>query len=121
MFPKMGKSFPDDSDRQADEADYALTIAAALRQELGNSHQGIKTVMRWSGAEERTVKNWFAGTCGPNGRNLIALVRHSEIVLNAFLLLSDRQGSMTVPKIAAIREKLFETVCFIDLVANRTS
>jgi hypothetical protein len=35
-------------------------IAAALVQELGTTHhQAAKTAMRWTGAHERTVKNWL--------------------------------------------------------------
>lgn len=40
--------------------DYRLEIAAALRRELGGSHQAIKASMNWTGASERTAKNWLA-------------------------------------------------------------
>jgi hypothetical protein len=65
--------------------EYAHVIAAALRQELGLTHQAIKSAMRWTGASERTVKYWFAGERGPNGDHLIALAAHSDVVLAVLL------------------------------------
>jgi hypothetical protein len=40
-------------------------IAYALRNQLGTTHQATKIVMGWTGAGERTVKNWLAGISGP--------------------------------------------------------
>src|SRR5215470_9456536 len=37
--------------------------------------QAVKTVMRWTGASEGTVRNWFLGSSGPNGQHLIALTQ----------------------------------------------
>jgi hypothetical protein len=45
---------------------YAAAVAHALTRQLGGTHQAVKTVMRWTGASERIVKNWFAGSCGPS-------------------------------------------------------
>jgi len=53
------------------------TLCAAL----GDSHRAIKVTMRWTGAGERTVKNWFAGRNGPNGQHLVELLRRSDEVL----------------------------------------
>jgi hypothetical protein len=60
MIPKKGKVFPNRDDRGHSDIDYATAIAAALRDDLGGTHQATKTVMRWTGASERTVKNWFS-------------------------------------------------------------
>jgi hypothetical protein len=38
----------------------AEAIAAALRAELGEPHQAIKTEMHWTSACERAAKNWLA-------------------------------------------------------------
>src|SRR5688500_3244702 len=86
VFPKMGKVFP----VQGESQNYALIIAAALHDELGESHHAIKTVIRWTGASERTVKNWFAGSSGPSGQHLIALARNSDEIFAALLILSGR-------------------------------
>jgi hypothetical protein len=65
-----------------------MWIAAALRRDLGSTHQAIKTVMRWTGASERTVKNWFAARSGPSGEHLVALIHHSDEVFERNLLLA---------------------------------
>ncbi len=53
VLPNKGKVFP--------AKEYAAAIASALRRDLGDTHRAVKTVARWTGASERTVKNWFAG------------------------------------------------------------
>ena len=53
-------------------------IAAALRRAHGDSRAGAKTVAAWTGANEKTAKNWFSGTYGSSGAHLVALARHSE-------------------------------------------
>jgi hypothetical protein len=54
-------------------------VSAALRVDLGKTRNAAKIVMRWTGASESTVKNWFAGTKGPSGEHLVTLVRHSDL------------------------------------------
>jgi hypothetical protein len=89
MFPKTGRSFPGGENGGGRELDYARAVAKALRAELGDTHLAIKTVMRWTGASERTVKNWLAGTSGPCGMHLVALVRHSDATLESVLRWQD--------------------------------
>ena len=62
-----------------------------MRHELGTTHQAVKLAMRWTGASERTVKYWFAGTTGPSGEHLIALARHSDVILGVFLQRAGRK------------------------------
>jgi hypothetical protein len=59
--------------------------------------------MRWTGANERTVKNWLAGTYGPNGEHLIDLFRNSDEVLEAFLSLAGREQVLAEKKLIAAR------------------
>jgi hypothetical protein len=40
---------------------FALEIAAVLERTLRDRNTRIKTVARWTGANERTVKNWLSG------------------------------------------------------------
>jgi hypothetical protein len=61
MFPKKGNNFPKTTESGKCKLNYQSAIAAALSIELGNSHRAVKTVMRWTGANERTVKNWLLG------------------------------------------------------------
>jgi len=118
MFPKKGKFFPGGPRNPGNGLNYVSTVAAGLRRELGETHQAIKTVMKWTGANERTVKNWFAGKYGPNGEHLICLFRHSNEVLDASLRLAGRDEAITTREIGAVREALVSTLTKIDLLVN---
>lgn len=67
-FPKKGRVLPVAADGTGP---FAALIAVTLRQSLGDRPSAIKVVARWTGAGERTVKNWFAGKSGPNGDHLM--------------------------------------------------
>ncbi|ABI77287.1 conserved hypothetical protein [Hyphomonas neptunium ATCC 15444] len=88
-FPKEGKFFPP-GDGAGIEHRYAAEIAGALNRSLGANRARIKTAVAWTGANERTVKNWFSGKYGPSGEHLIGLMRHSDDVLEIVLELSGR-------------------------------
>lgn len=70
--------------------DYSDAIALALRADLGDTHRAVKTVMKWTGASEREVKNWLSGKSGPHGRYLIAILRYSDGALQTILAASRR-------------------------------
>ncbi len=101
--PVSGKTFPRSSGTAAEFDGYEFTaiIAGTLRETFGGSHSSVKTVMTYTGAGERTVKNWFEGKNGPNGENLVGLVRHSDEVLEAFLLMAGR-GDILAGKLLVI-------------------
>ena len=63
-------------------------------------------MMRWTGANERTVKNWFAGTRGPRGEHLVLLLRQSDMTLQVFLSLAGRDHTVGAIKLAAARDEL---------------
>ena len=84
--PKMGTTVHLAADQEA----YRKAIADALRRELGPTHQAIKTVMRWTGASERTAKYWLSGERGPSGEHLIRLAQHSDAVLITILTMAER-------------------------------
>lgn len=67
-----------------------------------------------TGASERTVKHWFAGTHGPSGQNLIALARHSDAVLMYILVAANRPSSAIGIQLISICAKLQELVETID-------
>ena len=117
MFPKTGKLFPAGDGGKNLEVHYASSIAAALRDELGDTHRAIKTVMQWTGASERTVKNWFAGSSGPSGENLIAVVRHSDGVFAAFMLLAGRDQAIAAKKLIDARDTL---VAMLEILVDLT-
>ena len=114
FLPKECRVFPGQNDRGS----YAFVIAAALRDELGESHHATKTAIRWTGASERAVKNWFSGTSVPSGQHLIALARHSDEVFATLLILSDRTFDPAVASnnLGELRNKLRETLQFIDSI-----
>src|SRR5436305_2319911 len=104
MFPKTGKKFPTAADLVVKT--YASLIAEVLTKELGNSHHAHKTLMRWTGANERTAKNWMSGSNGPSGEHLLKLMRNSDGVFECVLQLSGRRAVLSSRKLADIRNSL---------------
>jgi hypothetical protein len=112
-FPKKGKSFPKSgreggSDFSIDDHAFAMKIASALRSELKDRNSRAKLVAGWTGANERTVKNWILGRYAPCGRHLVVLAQHSDQVLNAILSMAGRQDLLLARKIEDLRQKVFE-------------
>lgn len=114
MFPKMGKTFPDDDEREVDRLKYQMAVAAALKRELGGSHRAIKIVMRWTGVSERTAKNWLAGSHGPAGEHLVELMRASNEVLAAVLSLAGRGELKIGAGLHDTRETLLQVLEVLD-------
>ncbi len=70
--------------------------------------------MRITAAGERTVKNWLEGKNAPNGANLVELVRHSDEVLEIFLMLAGREEILTMKKVMDARDNLVQIIELID-------
>jgi hypothetical protein len=96
------------------EQDFNLMVAAALRNELGESRRSIKTVMNWTGTSERTAKNWLSGSCGPTGHHLVELAKHSDEVFDLFLVMSGRRPMITSMSLVRLRAHLAATVERLD-------
>ena len=90
ILHEKGITLPVSRSGRDDGRTYAASLAAALRVELEGTRGAAKTVMRWTGAGERTVKTWLGGTSGPSGEHLIRLMRHSDAVFAMVVRLSDR-------------------------------
>ena len=114
MFPKMGKTFPNEDGTNLDRLEYQAAIAAALKRELGGSHRAIKTVMKWTGVSERTSKNWIAGSHGPAGEHLIQLLRNSDEVVATVLSLSARTELHIAAGLHEARETLLQALGTVD-------
>jgi len=114
MFPKKGKIFPARSKATENEINYANAISLALRAELGGSHRAVKTIMQWSTANERTIKNWLAGKSGPRGQHLIDVIRHSDAALSAVLCLAGRREVVTVVNLEDLRCHLAASLVELD-------
>lgn len=106
MFPKRGRIFLNGSGQNTPRLVYARTIAAALRKELGNSHQANKRIQQWTGARERTIKNWLNGASGPRGEHLLMLAYHSDSVFEAVLALSEREQAISGAKLRRICDEM---------------
>ena len=90
-FPKRGNVFPSVSGGpKHPDAGYAAIVSDALRADLGGTHRAVKTLTQWTGANNRSAKNWLAGTFGPNGDHIIVLLRKSDAVLTALLSAAGR-------------------------------
>lgn len=110
MLPKRGRVFPSATTAQP----FPKAVAAALKNELGNTHQAVKIIRKWTGAGERTVKNWLAGTSGPSGQHLVDLIRYSDGVLEVLMLRADRQQLLIGQKLLDARNTLERTLERID-------
>ena len=118
-FPKKGKSFPKrdgngSSKINLDDHAFATKIAAALNSELKDRNSRAKLVAGWTGANERTVKNWISGRYAPSGRHLVVLVQHSDQVLNAILGMADRQDLLLARKVGELRRKVVELAAALE-------
>ncbi|MBM3530752.1 MAG: hypothetical protein FJ245_15615 [Nitrospira sp.] len=117
MLPKKGIVFPNDENL----GPYPRAIAYALKCELGSTHQAIKVIRKWTGAGERTVKNWLAGISGPSGQHLVDLIRNSDAVLQVLLIMAGRNQAVAVQHLGDVRNQLMQTVEKIDrLMAEKT-
>ena len=88
-------------------------MAETLQESFGGTGASVKTVMAYTGAGERTVKNWFEGKNGPNGKNLVELTRHSDSVLEAFLWMAGREDILAGKILVDARDvlaKMLETI-----------
>ncbi|MCP1557496.1 UNVERIFIED_ORG: hypothetical protein M2438_001573 [Methylobacterium sp. SuP10 SLI 274] len=115
-FPKKGNSLHSGSDGGAPSghADtFAAMVSAVLRRSVGGRPSAVKLVARWTGARERTVKNWFAGSCAPKGDHFRELVRHCPEMLDAFLVSVDRQDHLAIAKLGQVEAALMEALAAI--------
>ena len=93
---------------------FADAIAGALHREFDHTHAAVKTIVALTGANERAVRNWFDAKNGPNGEFLIALCRHSDQVLETFLLLAGRKDHIKARKIIQAKKTLIEIMSLIQ-------
>jgi hypothetical protein len=112
VLPKLGKELP--ITRHDGSIGYAPAIAEALTSELRGSNRAIKTVMKWTGASERTVKGWLSGTSGPNGEHLIALLQNSDTLLEQVLRLAGRDSLIEVRRLVVLKNTMAQAVATIE-------
>jgi hypothetical protein len=69
---------------------------------------GVGRVIELTGANERTVRNWFESKNGPGGDYLIALCRYSDEVLVTILTHAGRATHAKVTGLEQAKRKLQE-------------
>jgi hypothetical protein len=83
-----------------------MEIAAALQRASAESGLQIKTVAGWTGANERTVKNWFSGQYGPSGEHLLVLARHCHEVLKTMLAIMERRDLLIALEFTELEQRI---------------
>lgn len=118
MFPKNGSKLPATTVRLS-EGDYIAAIRQALRGELGSIGGATKTIMRWTGASDRTARNWLSGAAGPSGFNLICLARESNAVLAAMLAMSGRAELALSTDVHAVEVALAKAMGSLEVLKRQ--
>ena len=104
-LPKKGEELPSVRTRQEQAREFTQAIAEALREELARG-ASIKTIMAWTGAGERTVKEWLAGSNAPRAFQLECLFRSSEAVYERMLTRTGRRPVANRRALEALKGKL---------------
>jgi hypothetical protein len=107
-LPKDDRKFRPQNGKDLPAAPFAVAVANALHREYDHGHGGINAVVTLTGANERTVRNWFEGKNGPGGEYLIVLCRHSDVVLETILTLAGRTTLARMTSLEQVRRKLIE-------------
>lgn len=114
-FPKKGKLFPNSSEHlyKADALNFATVISMALRRAAADRNTTIKTVVNWTGANERTVKNWFNGCCGPSGDHLMTLANQCDEVMDAIIMMTGRRWMLMSVDLVAAEKNLVRALTLV--------
>jgi hypothetical protein len=99
---------------------FAMEIAAALQRASIESGVRIKTVAGWTGANERTVKNWFSGQYGPSGEHLLTLARHSHEVLKTMLAMMERKDLLVAQEIVEIERRIARLTMLVQELKSKS-
>lgn len=91
-----------------------MEIAAALQRASVERGLHVKTVAGWTGANERTVKNWFSGHYGPSGEHLLVLARHSHEVLRTMLAMMERRDLLVGQEIVEIEQRIARLSALVE-------
>lgn len=118
MFHKKGNLFHRECEGPVSASEYRHAISSALFKELGGAGRAAKDTARWTGASERTAKNWISGTYGPTGENLIELMRHSDTVLAVVLVLAGRDEERIARRLSLARNELAEVLNSLDAICG---
>jgi len=118
MFHKKGNLFHRECEGLVSASEYRQAISSALSQELGGAGRAAKETARWTGASERTAKNWISKTYGPTGENLIELMRHSDTVFDIVLVLAGRHEERLARRFIFARDEVAEVLRGLDVICR---
>ncbi len=118
MFHKTGSLFHRECEGLVSASEYRKAISSALSQELGGAGRAAKETARWTGASERTAKNWISETYGPTGENLIELMRHSDTILDVVLVLAGRHEERLARRFTFARDEVAEDLRGLDAICR---
>jgi len=79
-FKFLDRSFPI-KPQPISDAELAEIVAAALREDFGETPSTIKHIGQLTGARLRTIKNWFEARNAPSSGHLLLLARSSPALL----------------------------------------
>lgn len=115
-FPERGNVFPHGG---ASEEKFAKLVASVLCRALGERSSAIKVVARWTGAGERTVKNWFVAKNAPSGDHFLELVRHCPDMLDEFLAAAGQKERLAGVSVRAARLALVTSILALDKLMDK--
>ncbi len=103
-----------------DPLTFASVISLALKRAKENGKISIKIVANWTGANERTVKNWFNGKFGPNGDHLMVLANQCDEVMDAIIQMSGRNLLSVSLRMDSIEENLVSALKHIRSIRKQS-
>ncbi len=115
----LGKTFPLASEAALDSGAFQAAIATALRTDFGGAPAAVKRLARATGANGRTVRNWFEARNGPSGHHLVALMRHSPSVAEAVLGMSGRRRLIEVKLVSDAKLRVQQILELLDELIER--
>jgi hypothetical protein len=120
MLPKSGRKLPKIR-RAPSEAEYAEQISSALRLELGGTAAAVKMIMRWTGASDRSARNWMNGSGSPNGYHLLRLARECNAVFEAMLDLTGHQEARLAVDLHAAEVAIAKAMGAFEILRRQRS
>lgn len=115
-FPKSGNMLPGRLHGKPRKLSFARLVSSALRSSLKGQSSKVKTVALWTGANERTVKNWLSGERAPSGDHFLGLAANCPAVLAAFLAAIQRNDCLVMADIEEARAKVAAALVALEAV-----
>ncbi len=119
MLPNSGSKVPKMGEHLS-EAELGRRLGEALREELGSSARATKTIMRWTGACDRSARKWMHGESAPSGAHLIDLARGSDRVMELLLEMTGRSELLVAADVHAVEVALARASGAIEALKRQT-